>query len=171
MVDILANGFDAGIRFDGSVQPGMAAIPTGPTLDTVVVASPEYLSTHGMPTHPNELSQHCCIGYRFLTSGQIERWDIAKGDERLRISTAPRLVLNDVVSIAHAALRGFRIAYLIGGYASEWLESGKLVRILEDWSPQLPRMTLYYPDRRRVALRLRLLIEMLTKEYEQPRAR
>ncbi|MFM0176153.1 LysR substrate-binding domain-containing protein, partial [Paraburkholderia sediminicola] len=170
MVYIVAHGFDAGMRFGGSVRPGMVAVSTGPILDTVVVASPEYLAAHGTPTHPNELSQHHCIGYRFLTFGQMEQWEFEKGDEHLRISTSPRLVLNDVVSIAHAALRGFGIAHLISRYANDWLESGKLVRIAEDWSPQLPRMTLYYRDRRRVPLRLRLLIDLLAKEFSQPRA-
>lgn len=163
MNDIVAEGFDAGIRFGETVAKDMVAIPIGPPISAHVIASPDYLGRRGMPKHPRDLSHHDCIGFRFVTSGQVERWEFEKGGERIDITLHPRLILNDSAALTQAALDGIGISYMINGYIERFLEDGRLVRILADWSPPLSGLTLYYPHRRRVPAKLRALIDFLRK--------
>lgn len=163
MNDIVAEGFDAGIRFGETVAKDMVAIPIGPPISAHIIASPDYLGRRGMPKHPRDLSHHDCIGFRFATTGQVERWEFEKDGERIDITLHPRLILNDSAALTQAALDGIGISYMINGYIERFLEDGRLVRILADWSPPLSGLTLYYPDRRRVPAKLRALIDFLRK--------
>ncbi|WP_454848027.1 LysR family transcriptional regulator [Rhizobium binxianense] len=163
MNDIVAQGFDAGIRFGETVEKDMVAIPIGPAISAHVIASPEYLARRGTPKHPRDLLGHDCIGFRFVSSGQVERWEFEKDGERIDITLNPRLILNDSAALTQAALDGIGISYMINGYIERFLEDGRLVRILADWSPPLSGLTLYYPDRRRVPAKLRALIDFLRR--------
>jgi DNA-binding transcriptional LysR family regulator len=116
-----------------------------------------------MPKHPRDLLDHDCIGYRFAGNGQVERWEFEKDGQRIDITLAPRLILNDSAALTQAALDGIGISYMINGYIERFLDDGRLVRILADWSPPLSGLTLYYPDRRRVPAKLRALIDFLRR--------
>ena len=107
-----------------------------------------------------------CIGYRHTTSGQIERWSFSRGDEKYELPPKGRLILNDSEILVRAALDGLGIAYMINGFIEQFIEQGLLVRLLEDWSPACPALHLYYPDRRRVPAKLRVLIDFLRSERE-----
>jgi len=136
----------------------------GPRIEAHVIASPDYLARHGTPVHPTELLAHDCIGFRHVSTGQVERWQFARGDETLQLAVDGRLVLNDSAALVRAALDGIGVAYMINGYIEPLIAQGLLVRLLAEWSPVLPGLTLYYPDRRRVPAKLRALIDFLRAE-------
>ncbi|WP_438390119.1 LysR substrate-binding domain-containing protein [Caballeronia sp. DA-9] len=161
LADIIGRGFDAGIRFGNLVQKDMVAVHVGPAISAYIVASPEYLLRKGVPTHPRELIDHDCIGFRQITSGQVERWSFTRDGETIEIAPNSKLVVNDSAMLVQCALDGIGIAYMINGYIEGLLEAGRLVRIIPEWSPTLPGFTLYYPDRRSVAPKLRAFIDFL----------
>ncbi|WP_034370815.1 LysR family transcriptional regulator [Comamonas testosteroni] len=160
LVDIVAQGYDAGIRFGHLVEKDMVALRVGPPLSTHIIASPKYLEHRGVPRHPHDLMDHECINFRFPTTGQIERWEFARGDESFQLLVKGRLIVNDASVLVRSALDGLGIANMINGYIEPLLARGRLVRILEDWSPALPHLHLYYPSRR-VPAKLRALIDYL----------
>lgn len=161
LVDIIGRGFDAGIRFGNYVERDMVAVAVGPPIRVHVLASPAYLAAHGTPEVPADLAAHQCIGMRLASTGQVERWDFEKNGERMQLAVKGRLVLNDSAALVQAALDGLGVTYMINGYVDRLLADGRLVRVLADWSPALPGLTLYYPDRRRVPAKLRALIDFL----------
>lgn len=161
LVDIVGSGFDAGIRFGDLVEKDMVAVRVGPPIRAFIVAAPDYLDRRGIPAHPHDLLEHDCIGFRQASSGQVERWEFVRGQERLELAVSGRLILNDSAAIVQAALDGLGIAYMINGYMERLIEEGRLVRFLEDWSPELAGLTLYYADRRRVPQKLRVFIDFL----------
>ncbi|MHC6225725.1 LysR family transcriptional regulator [Pseudomonas sp. X10] len=164
LVDIVAQGFDAGIRFGAPVDKDMVALTVGPALQAQVIASPDYLAVHGRPGHPRALLEHDCIGFRHSSTGQIERWAFAQGEEQFELQLHGRLTVNDSEILVRSALDGLGIAYMINGYIEPFLQQGRLVRLLEEWSPSFPGLQLYYPDRRRVPAKLRALIDFLREE-------
>jgi DNA-binding transcriptional LysR family regulator len=99
-----------------------------------------------------------------VTTGQIERWIFVRGEESMQLAIEGRLTVNDSAALVRAALDGIGVAYMINGYIEPLIEKGMLVRLLSDWSPPLPGLTLYYPDRRRVPAKLRVLIDFLREE-------
>ncbi len=169
LVDIVGRGFDAGIRFGNLVEKDMIAVKVGPPISAYMVAAPGYLERHGCPREPRDLLDHSCIVLRHVTTGQIERWQFARGSESFELSVSGHFVTNDSAVLVQAALDGLGIAYMINGYIEPLIESGRLVRVLADWSPGLPGLTLYYPNRRRVPLKLRALIDFLRREPPLPR--
>ncbi|MDR5774118.1 MULTISPECIES: LysR family transcriptional regulator [unclassified Caballeronia] len=166
LVDIVARGFDAGIRFGDRVERDMVAVRIGPPIEAHIVASPDYLERRGVPKHPHDLAAHDCISSRLISTGQIERWSFRKNGESLDLVVTGRLILNDSAALVQSALDGIGIAYMINGYIERFIEEGRLVRLLADWSPPLPGYTLYYPDRRHVAPKLRAFIDFLRDERD-----
>lgn len=163
LVDIVGQGFDAGIRFGDLVERDMVAVKIGPPIAAHVIASPDYIGRCRMPKHPHDLLDHHCIGFRNSSSGQVERWEFQKGTEKIELAVTARLVLNDSAALVQAALDGIGIVYMINGYIERFLDDGRLVRILADWSPPLAGLSLYYADRRRVPAKLRALIDFLRR--------
>lgn len=161
LVDIVGMGFDAGIRFGGMVERDMVAVKVGPPLANCIVAAPRYLAERGTPTHPRDLLAHDCIGFRFASSGQMERWEFEKNGEAMTLAVTGRLVMNDVAVMLDAAVDGIGIANLISSYSERHIADGRLVHLLADWTTPLPDLTLYYPDRKRVPPKLRALIDFL----------
>lgn len=161
LVDIVRDGFDAGIRFGELVEKDMVAMRVGPPICAHVIASPEYLARHGTPVHPRDLLDHDCIGFRHTTTGQVERWTFERDGDSVELAVKGRLVVNDSEVLVRAALDGLGVAYMINGYLDRFYDEGRLVRVLEEWSPDFPALHLYYPDRRRVPAKLRALIEFL----------
>jgi DNA-binding transcriptional LysR family regulator len=163
LTDIIGQGFDAGIRFGDAVERDMVALKIGPPLAAHVIASPEYLQRHGTPLHPSELLNHDCIVFRQLSSGQLERWQFkqAHSGEAIELAVTGRMIVNDSAALVQSTLDGVGIAYMINGYIEGFIEDGRLVRVLTDWSPAMSGLTLYYADRRRVPRKLRALIDFL----------
>ncbi|WP_158803033.1 MULTISPECIES: LysR family transcriptional regulator [unclassified Acidisoma] len=161
MVDVVREGFDAGIRFGDVVARDMIGVSVGPPLTAHILAAPDYLAARGVPKHPRDLLTHDCICFRHRPSGMIERWDFARGGETLSLTVTGRLVFNDSAVLVQSALDGLGIVYMINGYIERFLADGRLVRLLADWSPPLAGFKLYYPDRQRVPRKLRALIDFL----------
>ncbi len=161
LIDIIVRGFDAGIRFGDHVEKDMIAVKIGPPISAHIVASPDYIARRGRPAQPRDLLDHDCIVFRHASSGQLERWEFSKDGQALELAVSGRLVLNDSAALVQAALDGLGIAYMINGYIERFLDEGRLVRLLADWSPPLAGLTLYYADRSRVPRKLRALIDFL----------
>ncbi|WP_281032619.1 LysR substrate-binding domain-containing protein [Phyllobacterium salinisoli] len=160
-VEIVKQGFDAGIRLGESFDLDMIAPRVTPDLQTAVVASPEYLSRFLPPKTPRDLYRHRCIGWRQTGSGALYRWEFQKDGRAVNDAVKGPLVLDDPDLMVGAALEGVGLAYATEQYIGDHLASGRLIRVLEDWCPSYPGFFLYYPGRRQAPAALRALIEML----------
>jgi len=161
LVDIVASGFDAGVRFHESVPEDMVGVRFGAAQRFIVVGTPDYFRQRPAPRHPGDLAGHDCIRHRF-PSGRMFKWEFDKGGERFEIDVAGRLTLGSQYMILRAALDGLGLAYLFEGLATEALGEGRLVQALGDWSPTYdPGFMLYYPRQRRMPSALRAFIDMV----------
>lgn len=159
--DIVAAGFDAGIRPGERVQRDMVAVRLTPDLRTAIVGSPDYFASHPAPRHPRDLREHVCINYRWSRRGTLYRWPFAKRGRSLEAEVQGRLTVNDVDLLLSAALEGAGLACTLEQRATEHLASGRLVRVLEDWCQPFSGFFLYYPSRRQIPPALRTLIDFL----------
>jgi DNA-binding transcriptional LysR family regulator len=160
VVDIVAEGFDAGVRFDERLPPDMIAVPIPGALRFAVVAAPAYLDRHGTPTTPADLARHRCIRRRF-SGANFYRWELERGDEAFQVNVEGPFATNDDVLALEAAADGAGLALTFEDMAMPWLASGRLVRVLEDWCPPFPAPRLYYPSRRHMTAGLRAFIRLL----------
>ncbi|WP_312683847.1 LysR family transcriptional regulator [Stenotrophomonas chelatiphaga] len=160
LVDIVAEGFDAGVRLHEFVPEDMVAVPLGPPLRGMIVASPAYLAQHETPQHPRDLLRHQCVRFRFA-SGHLYKWQFERGEETLEIDVQGRITLSEQTTILRAVLDGLGIAYVLEDAARPWLDSGQLVSMLEDWSPPFPGFVLYYPRQRQMTSALRAFVDLL----------
>lgn len=160
LVDIVAGGFDAGVRLHEFVPEDMVAVPLGPALRGMIVASPAYLAQRGTPLHPRELLAHQCVRFRFA-SGHLYKWQFERDGESMELDVQGRLTLSEQTTIVRAVLDGLGIAYVLEDAARPWLESGQLVSMLEDWSPPFPGFVLYYPRQRQMTSALRAFVDLL----------
>lgn len=159
LVDIVANGFDAGVRFGESLQQDMVAVPVGPPQRFIVVAAPGYLAQRGTPGDPRELHAHACIRVRFPT-GKFYHWEFIRADERLEIDVDGPLAVGDMRLMVAAAEQGLGLAYVYAQYAQPALAAGRLVSVLDEWRPPEPGFFLYYPSHRQVPAGLRAFIDL-----------
>lgn len=160
MIDIVAEGFDAGIRLGESVPQDMIAVPLSRDIRMLVVATPEYLARHGSPRHPRDLLQHQSIGMR-MSHGGIYHWELAKGGQKLQMNLPVRLALNEPPAIKQAVLLGLGIGFISEWFIEEELKAGALVPVLVPWCPSFGGLRLYYSGHRFVPARLRALISLV----------
>lgn len=159
-VDIVAEGFDAGVRLGEAVAQDMIAVRFGADTRFVPAASPDYLAVHPRPRLPQDLLQHNCIRFR-MPSGKIYRWEFEKHGEELSIDVSGNLTLNNPSLMADAACRGLGIAFLSQQTMESHVEAGRLELLMEDWCPRFPGLYLYYPGHRHVPPALRVFIDVL----------
>jgi DNA-binding transcriptional LysR family regulator len=160
LVDIIAEGFDAGVRLQETVPLDMIAVPFGKTQQHIVVAAPSYLSGRRSPKTPTELKDHVCVRYR-LPGGSIYAWEFEKRGDVLRIDVAGPLTLTSDRLILRAALEGAGLAYVSEWNAREAIREGRLVQVLHDWTPPYPGLCLYYPRHRHTAAGMRAFIDLV----------
>ena len=160
LVDIVAEGFDAGIRLGEAVPQDMIAVRFGGEVRFVTVAAPAYLAGRTAPRTPDDLKDHACIRFR-LRSGKLFRWEFEKHGQELAVDVPGALTLDHVELMAEAASEGMGIAYVADRTARPWIERGKLVTVLDDWCPWIPGLFLYYPGHRHVPPGLRAFIDVL----------
>lgn len=158
MIDIVAEGFDAGVRGAGAVPQDMVALPLGLAESYVVCASPGYFAARGKPRTPGDLLAHDCIRVR-MPSGVLLRWEFERRGEEVRIEPPGRLVLSSPSLAFLAAKAGAGVAYVIERWVAEDLAAGLLVRALEDWTPPFAGVALYYPKQRLPSAGLAAFIE------------
>lgn len=159
--DIVADRFDAGVRFGSIVDKDMIAIPIGPPLRLAVVASPDYFAAHPAPKKPQELTAHNCINQRMPTSGGLYVWDFERRGRKLNVRVDGQLVFNTTQPQVDAALAGLGIALLPEDEVMLHIESGHLMRVLQDWCPPFAGYHLYYPSRRQPSPAFALVLEAL----------
>ncbi|HKF59812.1 MAG TPA: LysR family transcriptional regulator [Dongiaceae bacterium] len=166
LVDIVAGGYDAGVRFGESVERDMVAVRIGPDLRMAVVGSPAYFRRHPRPLKPRDLHDHACIRFR-LPSGSIYRWEFEKKGEVLEVEVDVPLTLSDQQVMLQAALDGAGLAIVLESHARAHLKARQLVRVLADWCAPFPGYFLYYPSRRQVPAGLRAFIDMMRQELRK----
>ena len=163
-VDIVAEGFDAGIRAGHDLGQDMISVPLGPALRFAVVGSPAYFAGRERPAVPQDLHAHACVARRYPNGG-FYRWAFARGNEFVNLVIRGQLVVDDRSLIVAAALEGVGLAHIHEAFVQEHVAQGNLVRVLEDWCPALPEFCLYYPGRRQVPAPLRAFIDMVTGKF------
>ena len=163
LVDIVAEGFDAGMRPGRRLAQDMIAVPVGERRRFAVVGSPAYFADHDRPTTPRDLHQHRCVGRRY-PSGARYAWEFGRDEETLEIDVAGPLIVDDSSLMVAAALDGVGLAHVFEGLVAEHVARGALVRVLEDWCPALPHFFLYYSGRRQMPAALRVFIDMVRAE-------
>ncbi|MBY5827209.1 LysR family transcriptional regulator [Rhizobium leguminosarum] len=167
LVDIVEQGFDAGIRLLEAVPKDMVAVNFGGDVRFIAVAAPSYLESRARPHTPDDLYMHCCIRQR-LPSGKRYRWEFSKCDAEVVIDVPGNLTLDDNDLLVQAAAGGRGIAYVPEHFARPFLASGQLVTALDDWCPSTPGLALYYPRSRHVPSPLRAFIDLL-REVDRTR--
>ncbi|SEM55371.1 DNA-binding transcriptional regulator, LysR family [Luteibacter sp. UNCMF331Sha3.1] len=163
LIDIVASGFDAGIRFHEHVPEDMIAVPLGGQQQGACVASPAYIAAQGVPRHPNDLFRHDCIRFRF-PSGRLYKWEFEQGETKLELDVRGRVTFGDLRLALDAALAGIGFTLVLEDQVTELVAAGRLVKVLEDWCPPYPGFVLYYPRQRRVTSALRAFIEFVRDE-------
>ncbi|SFC73869.1 LysR family transcriptional regulator [Collimonas sp. OK412] len=162
--DIVAERFDAGVRWGKTIDKDMIAVPIGPPLHMTVAASPEYFSTHPTPQNPHELTEHNCINQRMPTSGGLYVWDFERKGEKLNVRVNGSLIFNTAPPQIDAALAGLGVVLLPEDELMLHIESGRLVKVLEDWCPKFAGYHLYYPSRRQPSPAFSLVVNALRYE-------
>lgn len=160
LIDIVAGGFDAGIRLGETIQRDMVAVPVGPTLRTVVVGTPGYFARRAAPATPAELTDHVCVNYRLLGGGGLLPWEFTVHGRDAAIRVSGQLIVNDETLAAAATRAGAGLGYMMEHDVADEIADGRLVQVLTDFCPTYPGCHLYYPDRR-VSPALRVLIDAL----------
>ena len=162
--DIVADRFDAGVRLGDSIDKDMIALPVSPPLRMAVAASPAYFEVHPVPVTPRDLLRHNCINMRMQTAGGLYTWDFGHQGQTLSVRVDGQLVFNTSPGIVDAAVAGLGIATLPEEEFAPHLETGRLVRVLEDWCPAFPGYYLYYPSRRQPSPAFSLVVNALRME-------
>lgn len=161
LVDIVAQGFDAGIRLAERLQGDMIAVPFGGPLRIAVAAAPSYLQGRAVPQHPRDLEQHECLVTLAPSTGTPYRWELDKDGVELRIPVTGRLLGSDLRLRIAACLSGVGIGYFFEAEVADHIAEGRLVRLLEDWTPPFPGCYLYYPSRRNRSPPLKAFVDYL----------
>lgn len=159
--NIVEEGFDAGVRLGESVEKDMIAVRIGPDWRLVAVASPAYLDKHGVPEHPRDLVRHVCINMRHETSGGLYAWEFEKEGQALRVRVHGQLTFNNSYAMIDAVVNGYGVAYVPEDIVGQHIASGKLARVLDDWSPFFDGYFLYYPSRRQNLPAFRIIVDVL----------
>jgi DNA-binding transcriptional LysR family regulator len=159
--DIVAQGFDAGVRLGEQVAKDMIAMPIGPDMRMAVVGSPAYFARHPIPLIPNDLMAHNCITLRMPTHGGLYVWEFEKNGQELNVRVEGQLVFNTIAMRLDATLQGLGLAYMPEDLVHEHVAQGRLIRVLEDWCEPFSGYHLYYPSRRQSSPAFTLLRETL----------
>lgn len=167
-IDVLAAGFDAGIRYDESIEQDMIAVPIGPrTQRFICVAAPAYLEKHGEPQHPKDLLQHACIRHRFA-SGAISPWEFERNGELVKVNPTGPLIASTMDLERGAALAGLGIISTFEEFLQDGLESGAFRPVLPEWWQSFSGPFLYYPSRRLMPAPLRAFVDFVKSGGAKP---
>ena len=165
LVDIVAGGFDAGVRIEEAVPKDMVSISLGAELHPMVVGAPAYFEINSKPSVPLDLLTHRCIRSR-MASGSIWRWEFERHGETSAVDVQGPFTFDDTELMVEACLAGAGLAYLIDIRANEHLRSGQLIRVLSDWTPSYPGLCLYYSGSRHVPSGLQALVDMIRERCD-----
>lgn len=161
LIDLVAERYDAGVRLGEHVEKDMIAVKVGPEMRMIVVGSPDYFARHPRPHTPHELTQHKCINLRLPTLGGLYAWEFERDGRPLNVRVNGQFICNDVNMIVDAAVDGLGLACLVDDYLKPLIRQGKLIAVLEDWSPPFAGYHLYYPSRHLASPAFTLLVDAL----------
>ena len=161
LTDVIAEGYDAGLRLGESLDREMIAVRVSADQQIAVVASPGYVARRGRPSHPRDLHGHDCINHRMVTAGTVNRWRFRDGGKELEVAVDGRVVTNDGSVLVDAAVEGLGLAYVFESMVGELVAQKRLVRVLDRYSPRVPGYFLYYPSRVHLAPKLKALVDFL----------
>lgn len=161
LTDIVAEGYDAGVRLGEQVAKDMIAMRIGPDMRMAVVGSPAYFSRYPKPMIPADLVAHNCITLRMPTHGGLFMWEFEKNGQALKVRIEGQLVFNNIAMRLESALQGLGLAYMPEDAVRPHIEQGHLIRVLEDWCEPYSGYHLYYPSRRQSSPAFTLLREAL----------
>lgn len=158
LVDIAAEGFDAGVRMGQFIAADMIGVRLTPPFPFAVVGSPGYFRKHRKPDRVDDLAGHACLRLR-RSNGAIAPWSFVSGNKAVEVAVAGPLIAGDYPTLLGAALEGMGLAQVPEPVAAAALKAGRLTRVLEPFAPMLPGVFLYYPGRRQVMPKLRAFID------------
>lgn len=158
-VDIVADGFDAGVRLSEAIERDMVQVRLTDAFRFVVVASPRYLQRHGTPERPEDLLKHECFTLRAQSTGTLYAWELERGRRNWRVPVRGGVVTNDSALRVSLAEQGLGLTYVAEQMISDQLADGRLVRVLEAYSPTVPGFFLYFPSRAQRSPALRLFVD------------
>ncbi|MCR5879160.1 LysR substrate-binding domain-containing protein [Phenylobacterium sp. J367] len=171
LVDIVAGGFDLGVRAADLVPADMIALPLGGVRRNVVVATPAYLEARGIPRGPQDLAAHSCLRVR-LPNGAIHRWPFEKAGRSVHIDVEGAVTLDEASLARTAVLASLGLGLMMEADVRDDIAAGRLVRVLEDWTPTLSPLSLYYPSRRNPTAAFRAFIDFARSQggaHDAPR--
>ncbi|MGM3174351.1 LysR family transcriptional regulator [Dickeya lacustris] len=146
--NIVEQRFDAGIRLGESVSKEMIAVRLGPDWRLSVVGAPAYFQKYPIPRHPHDLTTHKCLNIRHSFGGSVYAWEFEKEGRSMTVRVNGQLTANSNIHLLNGALDGIGLAYIPDFMAQPYLDDGRLIEVLADWSPYFSGFHLYYPNRR-----------------------
>jgi DNA-binding transcriptional LysR family regulator len=161
LIDIVEQRYDAGVRLGEQVAKDMIAVRISPDVRMLVVGSPSYFAKRAPPKTPQDLTDHLCINLRLPTLGGLYAWELKKGKRELNVRVDGQLIVNGMPQMLNAALAGLGLGFMLEDVVREHITAGRLLPVLEDWSPTFAGYHLYYPSRRQASPAFGLLVEAL----------
>jgi len=166
-VDLLSSGIDAAIRSNTLLETSTHAVSVGPELNMSIVASPDYLANHAEISAPEDIMEHDTLCYVFGRSGQQAPWGFLRNGNTLVIEPKPKIVANDMRSLAYFACQGMGLTYIYSELAKPYIQQGELVSVLDMFLPSLPRYSLNYSSKRNMPRRLRAFIDLAKSDRKK----
>jgi DNA-binding transcriptional LysR family regulator len=161
LTDIVAERYDAGVRYGEQVGKDMIAVRIAPDMRFTAAATPAYFAEHPVPKKPQDLVGHCCINMRLPTYGGLYAWEFEKAGRELKVRVEGQLILNTTSQLLTACLAGFGIAFLPEDLMAAHIAKGRLKPVLQDWCAPFPGYHLYYPSRRQSSPAFALVVDAL----------
>jgi DNA-binding transcriptional LysR family regulator len=161
LTDIVAERFDAGVRFGDQIAKDMTAVRISRDIRMVIVGAPSYLEKHPLPKAPSDLTEHECINMRFSMRGGVYAWELRKGKRNLQVRVEGSWTFNCIYPVIEAALAGFGLAYMPEELARPHIIGGRLLPVLKDWCPTFPGLHIFFASRRQSSSALSLIVEAL----------
>jgi DNA-binding transcriptional LysR family regulator len=161
LTDIVTERYDAGVRMGEHLAKDMISARIGPDFRLAVVGAKSYFADHPEPTHPKDLVGHTCINFRLPTFGGLYAWEFEENGRELKIRVEGQLTFNNIFNALDATLDGFGLAYIPEEIILPYVAEGRLVRVLQEWSPYWDGYHLYYPSRRQSSPAFVALVEAL----------
>jgi DNA-binding transcriptional LysR family regulator len=162
-VDIVADGYDAGIRLGEVIDRDMIAVPVSGDLRLIVVGAPSYFARHPMPTHPRELAEHACINWHPTAGAPPYRWEFTENGRDFSVAVPARVLTTDPALNVRLAIAGAGLTLVDQSRSREPLARGELVAVLEEFSTPFPGFYLYYPERRHASPALRAFVDYVRR--------
>lgn len=165
LTDIVAERYDAGVRFGDQIAKDMTAVRISPDIRMVIAGAPSYLKKHPPPKAPQDLTHHDCINMRFSIRGGVYAWELKKGKRKLQVRVEGPWTFNCIYPVLDAALAGFGLAYMPEEIARNHIVAGRLQPVLQDWCPTFPGLHIFYASCRQISPALSLVVETLRYQH------